>query len=319
MEYDDPERNLQGEDSNSENAVSSENPNPPTQATAGLENQDERTDNDLLTPDQEILELLKQDDTRLGQVFNLSVLQNLSSNEVADKLQVDTSGFVSNYLTCIRAITGESFTKSPSLARQASSRISSLIRKNKGSLSREALQLLKDRQAKLTAVVTESAASNSASDEPEEEQFQEMSDADMNRLNQVPGIYAFSYGWYLENPEHRDFGEDATMLKVGKAMNLKARMEQHMQNARTMLPEPVVLVRAYRVSPDTLDTVEKTFHRLLSTAGHENRRTKMIGKRSETGKEWFLTNSDFLDAIADTLGLSTVWIGSSEFADKEYD
>jgi hypothetical protein len=79
------------------------------------------------------------------------------------------------------------------------------------------------------------------------------------------------------------------------------------------MPEPLALIRAYATGTRNLAEVEHTFHDLLESAGHFNpRRT---GKSSrEVGKEWFLTNEDFLDSIAKALNLRTLYIGRSEFA-----
>ncbi len=79
------------------------------------------------------------------------------------------------------------------------------------------------------------------------------------------------------------------------------------------MPEPLALIRVYSVQDRDSAATEKTFHELLENAGHANpRRT---GKsRSEVGKEWYLTNEDFLDSIAKALGLRTLYIGRSEFA-----
>lgn len=285
-------------------------------SVGGLEDQAPETDSnqvDIVDPETEIKELLAAQDNRLGQVYRLSVQQGLPAKEVANALHVETSGFVSNNLSTIRTITGEREPSSPSLAKQARSSISSFIKANQGNISKEALELLKSRRDRLSSFI-----SKEEKEDVVEPEFAETTDNDLKNLAGVPGIYAFSYGWYLENPEHRDFGADATLFKVGLAHDLEKRMKQHIHSARTVIPEPVVLVRAYRAEESHLDQVEKSFHRLLKSAGHANRRTKKIGRKNETGTEWFLTNSDFLDAIADTLGLSTVWTGDSEFADVTY-
>jgi hypothetical protein len=66
----------------------------------------------------------------------------------------------------------------------------------------------------------------------------------------------------------------------------------------TAAPEDPVIRRVY-VCPDESDApavMERKFHALLSAAGHVREYA------SNSGREWFLTNEEFLDAIADTLG-----------------
>lgn len=133
-----------------------------------------------------------------------------------------------------------------------------------------------------------------------------------DRTANVPGIYALSYGWYLESPVDRVRGN--TLIKVGRAYNVGRRIAEHRQAAiRTHMPEPLALVRVYSAHGRDLVEVEGMFHRLLSTAGHDNPRRTQVGRRSDVGKEWFLTNEEFLDACADACGLKTEYIGGSDF------
>lgn len=50
------------------------------------------------------------------------------------------------------------------------------------------------------------------------------------------------------------------------------------------------------------------FHELLDAAGHENtRREKRARNKNEVGKEWFITNTTFLDKIAKALQVRTLF------------
>lgn len=82
----------------------------------------------------------------------------------------------------------------------------------------------------------------------------------------------------------------------------------------THMPEPLIVLRVFTAEPGrNMRDIEKTFHSLLKTAGHTNpRRTQLA--RKQVCQEWFLTNENFLDAIAKALGLRTELIGESEFA-----
>src|SRR5699024_11359783 len=56
-------------------------------------------------------------------------------------------------------------------------------------------------------------------------------------------IYAFSYGWYLESPV--DPKNENTLIKVGYATNIWARLQQHQAGAMTHMPEPLVVLRVF--------------------------------------------------------------------------
>jgi hypothetical protein len=96
------------------------------------------------------------------------------------------------------------------------------------------------------------------------------------------------------------------------SVNVAQRIRQHTSAARTHIPEPLALIRVYGTQDRAVDEIERAFHSLLHTAGHDNPRRN--GR--EVGVEWFLTNEDFLDAIAKTIGLSTIYTGRSEFAEE---
>ena len=67
-------------------------------------------------------------------------------------------------------------------------------------------------------------------------------------------------------------------------------------NAQTGLPEDPVILRVYTHPIRTPKEIETEFHKLLISAGHY----RAIG--DQTGRDWFATNLDFLNAIASSLG-----------------
>ncbi len=90
---------------------------------------------------------------------------------------------------------------------------------------------------------------------------------------------------------------DRTYYKVGKSDDDVIRRFRQ-QSTQTALPEPAVLFRVYETAKDSAREVERSFHEHLEAAGHiQQRRPK------GTGKEWFLTNLTFLEAIARLLDL----------------
>jgi hypothetical protein len=261
---------------------------------------------ETLSPLAEIRQLLDEDQSRLGDVYRLHVKEGRPPQDVADQLNVETSNFVYSYRAYVDAILNGNVSAGEKLRRQTASAIRSLIKRNRSALSVEALRILNSHLATAEQPVTNEAAGSSDEIDTEIETTRTA-----NSLEGKPGIYAFSYGWYLENPADE---RSNTLIKIGRAEDVGARIRQHKAGARTHIPEPLVVVRVFSIGSRSLEQTERDFHRLLSTAGHDNPR-RVVAQRNEVGKEWFLTNTAFLDAIATALGLRTEFIGASEFGD----
>lgn len=150
--------------------------------------------------------------------------------------------------------------------------------------------------------------------DPDEEaradaEAEEQEQSQIDGLDGVTGIYAFSYGWYLDNPLSEE--NDRTLIKVGRAKDVAARIRQHRTGARTHIPEPLITVRVFGTGDRDVDKVERAFQRLLKAAGHTNPRRDASRKNgwNEVGEEWYLTNREFLDAMASVLELRTIYAG----------
>lgn len=133
-------------------------------------------------------------------------------------------------------------------------------------------------------------------------------------------MYVFTYPHYLRHPiaasERTDRLPDRTLFKVGSAAkNIRARVNQIAN--QTAAPEPPRIVRLYLPQqPSTTADVrelERTFHLLLDAAGHGGPR-RASRERQSGGTEWFATSTDFLDAIASTLGLEVVALDAPDGA-----
>ncbi len=261
---------------------------------------------ETLDPLGEIRQLLSEDQSRLGDVYRLHVVEGLSPQEVADQLNVETSTFVYSYRAHVDAILTGTVSNGARLRSQTASTIRSLIRRNSPALSIEALRIL---NAHLATAEQSTTATDSNTDRNTE--IDDDQNLPIGSLEGKAGIYAFSYGWYLEHPADE---RSNTLIKIGRAEDVGQRIRQHKAGARTHIPEPLVVVRVFSIGNRNLEQTERDFHRLLSTAGHDNPR-RIVAQRNEVGKEWFLTNVAFLDAIATALGLRTEFIGQSDFVD----
>jgi hypothetical protein len=262
---------------------------------------------EVLSPRDEIRELIATNEGRLGDVYRL-LQEGLSPEQIAERLNVATQSFVYSYRYQIDAALDGKPTSGSVLRRQAVSALNSLSKRGRGVLSPEAVKLL---QANISAVENAGADTDPAAEAEADIEAEQSATMTLAELVGVPGIYAFSYGWYLESQVDPERGN--TLIKVGQASDIAVRIRQHSSGARTHMPEPLALIRVYSTGARNPLEVEHTFHELLESAGHFNPRRTGKSIR-EVGKEWFLTNEDFLDSIAKALNLRTLYIGRSEFA-----
>lgn len=256
-----------------------------------------------LSPREELAEFIAGQEGRIGDVFTLAA-EGLSATEIAERLNVDTPGFVYQYQAYANAALDGLVPQGPTTLKQTRSALNGLAKRGSSTLSPGAFDLLTSNRARIVAALQDVDPEQEARAEIEAERSEQ---SQITSLRGLAGIYAFSYGWYLESPLDPD--GDNTLIKVGKARDVAGRIEEHRRGARAHIPEPLITVRVYAVGARDLDETERDFHRLLNTAGHRNpRREESVRRvRNEVGREWFLTNRAFLDAIATALDLRTAY------------
>jgi hypothetical protein len=145
-----------------------------------------------------------------------------------------------------------------------------------------------------------------------EEESKELTEVAAGELS-THHIYVYTYNHYILHPVR---GKDEstpiarTYYKIG--MTTKGYDSRVYNQETTALPEPIILVRAYKLSEkeeslenrfkdSLIKEKEYTFHTMLESAGHTYNK-----KRSKQGKEWFLTNLSFLDMVAELLGMQQI-------------
>ncbi|HAM26045.1 MAG TPA: hypothetical protein DCP11_04885 [Microbacteriaceae bacterium] len=235
---------------------------------------------DVLAPREELQQFLTADQRRIGDVYRLT-RAGLGAEEIAERLNVASPGFVYGYRYQIDAALDGRVSSSRTIQRSVRSALRSLLSRGRDTLSPEALHLL---QGNLAAVERAGELVDPACEAEAEVEEERSTTGVLERLTGVSGIYAFSYGWYLES--RLDPAGENTLIKVGRVGDVAARIRQYASGVRTHMPEPLALIRVYSAADRDLAEVERSFHLLLSTAGHANPR-RMPVLRSEVGKEWF--------------------------------
>lgn len=255
------------------------------------------------TPREELAEFISLQEGRIGDVFNLTQ-EGLDARAIADRLNVETQGFVYQYQAHIDAALDGKVPTGPTMLKAVVSALNGLVKRGRAVLTPPALELLTAHRDLVLSAIDQLDPDDEAQAEAQAEDNEQK---ELGALLEVPGIYAFSYGWYLERP--LDAESENTLIKVGRAKDVARRIEDHRRGARAHIPEPLVTIRAYATDERDLEWVERTFQRLLETAGHSNPRREPTrrGSRNEVGEEWYLTNREFLDAVASALKLRTIY------------
>lgn len=115
--------------------------------------------------------------------------------------------------------------------------------------------------------------------------------------SETAGIYVYALPHYLRYPVDPESGR--TLFKVGRSdRDVIQRLRE--QSRTTALPEEPVLVRIYPTGDVDTSKAETRMHKTLRAFDHGRAVERMAGR------EWFLTTTQALDALADLFGLDRI-------------
>lgn len=238
----------------------------------------------------ELREALSGNAGNLGRVYLLLQEGKTGNAEIIEAGGAANSGAASNLKTIINAILAGECPASPSLAGQAGRAIGGLLRTN-SNLSAET-------QRYLTALrsVLDAHSQDAEAVEREDSQIKVASE-NLERAiedEDLDGVYVYTFPTYFRTVQKID--PERILLKIGKTDRFSSVRIREQQRA-TNMPEDPWTLRVYRSPSMKPDELEARFHMILEAAGHG----RAAGRRS--GREWFYTNLEFLDAVASLLGL----------------
>ena len=244
---------------------------------------------------QEIEAALEVDEYRLGEVFREKQKDpKKQAKVIAKDMGLGTSGTVYTNLRAIELLTEGYVRKNikPISANQMAGMLKGFAKRHRDLLSEKTQDRLAGMADELDKLARDEEAITQENDEIER-------DSKAEREN-VPGVYVYTYPHYMRHPiREADEVElnPRTYLKVGVS---KTGMDDRVKNqAKTYMPEPPLILRRYRVPDGDLNAAEKRLHNHLQTAGHG----RLWTRGANMGKEWFLTQLDFLDSTSDLMGL----------------
>jgi hypothetical protein len=236
----------------------------------------------------ELKEYLERDETRLGDVYR-GLERGLDADQIAEELGVSTSNFVWNISRIIKALLDRDLPDAPTVALEVARRYRTLLRQEWSPSVRERLtkdlELLERRSTDVEALVQETEEARRQTAEAEE--------------SETTGIYVYSLPHYLRYPFDPESGR--TLLKVGRSDRDVIRRLRD-QTRTTALPEEPVLLRIYPTGDRETAVVESRIHKALRAFDHDRAVERMAGR------EWFLTTTQALDAVADLLGLGRITV-----------
>ena len=226
---------------------------------------------------------------QLGYAFRLMQQGKISNKELVEGGAGANDGAAGNNRAMINAILEGVIPSAPSIAGMAARAVGGLVKANKDfdSDTKKYLQDLRDELEEVSessdAIEREDAALEEASKELEQ------------LLEDMPGVYIYTLPAFRRVVIKTD--PDRFYFKVGMT-NRVAGVRIGEQMRATGLPEDPWLARVYQHPTTAINELERKFHRLLQSTGH----AQTTGRYS--GKEWYVTNLEALDAFAEELGCS---------------
>lgn len=244
-------------------------------------------DQPTATVEAELRAALSANTGNLGRVYQLLQEGKTSNTELVEASAAANSGAASNSKAIINAILTGECPESPSKAGQAGRAIGGILRTNAG-LGANARQYLAD----LRAVLDEHSEDTEAV-EREDRELEAASENLERAIEDLDGVYVYTFPTYFRTVQKTD--PERFLYKVGKTDRFSSQRIKEQQRA-TNMPEDPLTLRVYRSATFTPDQLEDRFHAILVVAGH----ARSDGRRA--GREWFYTNLEFLDGVAQLLG-----------------
>ena len=243
----------------------------------------------------EIQRALRINEGNLGVVFRLIESGLTSPSEIVAEGGIANTGHASNLIRYIKSILQGNIPASPTRSEAAGRTIGGLIRAFE--FSPETRLYLQDLRSEL-----DEYANNASAIQSENSEREKQSETLANIAEQTGGVYVYSFPAYIRTPAKTD--PDRYWLKVGMTDRI-VEMRIADQTRSTAMPEDPLILRVYQSSSISNAELEKKLHRILESAGHSRTEAR------HGGKEWYATNLEFLDEIAETLGLD---IQGNEFS-----
>lgn len=234
----------------------------------------------------ELKRVLEANSGQIGKVYQLALEGKTTTTEIVDAGAAANTSAASNIKIIIDTILTADIPNSPSRCAQVGRAIGGILKTspNMGTNTRIHLEGLRsaldNRSENPDEISKENTEMNSASDKLE------------RSVEELDGVYVYTYPTYFRTVQKAD--PERYLYKVGKTTRANGLRIKEQQRG-TNVPEDPWTLRIYRSDTLAPEEIEALFHKVLVAAGH----VRSSGRYS--GAEWFYTNLDFLDSIAQLL------------------
>lgn len=238
----------------------------------------------------EVREVFKNDTTLFGKVWRHNN-EGKSPAEIAKELRHTNSKTVNSRLKFIQYIERDVTPASLPAASLHRDRLRRFIKRDQdGHLSKNTIQELERRAEKCDHLADKlQAVQQNTKSKKGTKQAEKAFEPD------IAGIYVYTYPHYYHHPDVPETNDTDARIRLKIGMSKRGTFKRVMQQT-TGMPEPPMLLQIWKVEDDgDLREIEKKLHDYLRKAGH--------GDPSNEGREWFLTNEQFVASTANLLGL----------------
>lgn len=245
----------------------------------------------------EIQEAIARNQGNLGKAFRAQQEGATTARQLVEQGAAANLGAAGNLQAVLRALVDHKLPKYPSRAAQTGRSIGGLLRDNPD-LSLDAKNHLLNLRAELDSIINDEIANLQESKE-----FEKISDALIADVEKLGGVYVYTFPTYLKVPVKTD--PERFWFKIGMTQRV-VDLRIADQTRATAMPEDPWVLRVYRSSARSNVDIERQFHKMLDAAGHARTEAK------RGGREWFATNLEFLDELAQLLELEIEQDSNSE-------
>ena len=243
----------------------------------------------------EIKGLFRNDQTQVGATFRLMEEGVHKAQDLVTHGAGKNVGVISHHKSIIKSVLEGDHPKNSSHVSTYARRAIDRFLEGDINISTETREVLKSRKLELLQIINDKIAIQNDTKElvTESEKLEDK----LKHLSNA--IYVYTFPTYYRVGVDGDL--DIKWLKIGKTTtNVWQRIID--QNRQTSMPEDPIIIRIYHAEGIDLDETERTMQETLKRVKHE----QSSARYTKSGKEWFATTEDSIDAIAELLKLNIV-------------
>lgn len=244
---------------------------------------------------EEIKNLFRNDETQVGLTFRLMEEGVTRASDLVNRGAAKNSGVISHHKAIIKSVLEGEHPKNSAFVSTYARRAIDRFLSTTSNITSDTKIILLNRRIELLEIINDQdAISNDTKTLVDESS--KLADVMKNLKN---AIYVYTFPTYYRAGVDGD--STIRWLKIGQtSQNIWQRLID--QNRQTSMPEDPILIRVYHKAEIDLNEIEAKIQETLRRVKHE----QSSARYTKSGKEWFATTEDSIDAIAELLGLEII-------------